>query len=1314
MSAPTALPQLLEIYKSFAATPTKPGAGPVPKEVGVFVRVQKKNGADGTPSISIEKKHIFQRILIGITGKSHQYKFEENVRHLGNLIQQGFKELGEGKGTEEDLQKVAACFGYYQDLVQYYASKHCAKEVQNQEEPQRTAPEEAKNAFVDKHLHFPLWEFEQKLKIWKNAKETGADLYATYALHFVEDAKKKALETSGTTRVSILITLFTFMKEATQLKEFDNLALAPRIRYLGTQIPKGSPLREEFNVIVAEWEKLQTPGIDLPIDASSLKKYLDDICGVLSSRLDALALSVSAEKSRAPEEAVEQPEKNPVEVKDLTESHGIETDRGPESPLPGGREALIAEDEKVKAQKLEISSQIQALDAALSSPSGNKGFSLGFYMELAALKENLKKARTTGDLQNVNAELARIQLVQRAKETESEEAEEEATGKPREPEPLQIGEEVKPEFSSGAEIGKRLLKKDELQRRIAALKASLPANSALRSELDTLELEFGRAPPSSDLSLIFGRLTIIESTAQEKPVDAPEEQERPRAIHRTKVSPQAGECEAVRMRVTELITYLEKYKQDLGVADIVDFAKKQLQLKRPPKSEHEELEGLFDSLFTISYIVDFTSTQEKSTQLRLWTLRALSVALTSPKLEKQFFVDVADFSDRAKAALYAIQRETRVDISQTLAAIDSSIPVAYREKALAFIGVKQTYDETLVTQAILENPVSVIFSHPTDWEAVHSEFNRLRNSIEDPISQLRSKIIDLTRIEKNTLLRVETLKRSLNALKKDYEFVRGFQEAQDLVTTLTEPPQSVDQFDSWQTRVGYLEKFVDHLTSILSLKSPQNEDWRQLTNWALFGITSARSQFLNRDYDHTEFAKDLEKFCAKAALRIQQTGERIDQLQRLVADVTGQCEDLNQILRARGEAALSLPEERELYQPDFFTPTSTPLSNPLDWEAIETAWEKSVSTQFDVYKGLESEILFRKLDSEERSKTVCSLQRVSQELKAHKLDAPIQRLIPTAEDLKSAPLDRLDNLLAVLNGIDLCENVLSSEKSDEPASEYQLQIARFTMNALRTYVQDMSAHTLLIPQPTAAIAWRKRVQKGEPEIFEGTLEEKSSTQLEDPLARLVDLMSVEEKLNRVSETSKRNLGEEFRSLSSSIERLKKSSSDLVADVLDTAFSISDQEEKTGSQLLSDIEAIVTLSPNSKEDPLKYRETAAIALSTLKAAFLVAECGQTLGQLSLAFAEAALSGPEDAHEDITKGQKIINDLIAKRSASQESIEISIQDYQEIEKTLTYAIVFLRWYALSPEIATAAEDLQKELRALPGIEPTQIEPEEVGEN
>jgi hypothetical protein len=1157
----SALDQLLIIYESFAAAPKKKRKGDLPREVMVFVRMQEAKTVANqieTPSKSrviVERKHAPRKFLIWLLGTSKQYEFENNMIHLATLIQNGFKELSEGTGDSKTLEKVAACFGYYQDLVRYYAAKHY-KERGGVRTEKTTYPEVSsvinptpplalqnqRDLFIERHLYAPISEYETILQKMANPKDTsretivsedkGQQLFAKHALLIVQEAKEKALDPRSldTFRTFLLSGLFTFLKKAIQLKEFTGPSLLPQIKNLEKIIPKDSPLRGGYDAIEKAWTDLQDPkqsfSFSFSFDAILLKKQLKEIYDSILFSLSALELQLGEQLPHAevPSEAVNSQRKELTSTLDRLED--TLKKRHPDLLDPPG-ESLTS---------TAVRAPLTPVGMPAESMSKNK-----------PLEQDISKTPPESDIE----ELPSFEDI--------------FTEVPEEP------------------------------------KHSVILRATVQSELET-------TAASSDLSGLFEKLKQVEveaeAEAEEKPNVVPETKEqRPRAVYRTQTPQLSEKCESIKKIIETIIKEIEVHQDDLGVAEILRSARDQLLLKRTPKTELQELENLSLALVKIRDIVEFSPKQEKPQQLRLWTLHAISIALTSQKQNDAFFETITIFCNDAYRSLDSEEQKDGINISETLAKIDEILPALDRKEILGLIENGQSYYTAQATQALLSNPISISFDEPTRWHTVFLNFNERRLPIEQSLPAVLLKVQELQRIRESTQERVKKLEQSLENLKATYRNVQGLSKACDIVNTLKkmDTPQSIETVRDRETRVIHLETFVQNIREILFFKYSRQKDQEDLTDWVLFGIFSLNTaQLQNLTINPTHSSIALETFSKLALEKIMRSGQEtlmskgydvLELVERLVS--------LNELLNSRGENTIPLPEFPTSYLPDFST--NTPLVNPLDWKAIERTWEEKRTQQKTAHMAFKVVLDTAESNSDRREQMRHSFQEISEKLKKPRYMqkffeerdvSTIQKLIPTKEDLIRGPLDRLDRLLDMLNGIAECIDVLDPRNH---ALEYQQQVAKYT---LKTLSESLQKSPLENPWEAKRLLWPSIKGPDEDSSMEEKVVEARSTQSKDFLETLCDLMNVDH-MKPISEASQRNLSEEYASINS----IKQFSTALFSPILAQKIAIPNQShgepiQKTGQELLEDIETIRRSSPRSLEELRQNRESMAAALSAI--------------------------------------------------------------------------------------------------------------------
>jgi hypothetical protein len=1224
-----ALSQIRDIYTQFETIQKKAGGIDSSKAVQVFFRVRptKKNRFETQSSsrhhtIKLEQKNRFRKFLISITGAQDQYRLEKNIDHFATLIQQGIEALARGEGNTEDVDKVAACFSRYQEIINNYAQKHSErnKKFQHQE-------------FLNIHLQKPINDFlenleakEQEIKKWENDSLEGKSLFARYALKLIEKTKSRATcdKVSAIEKIYTLCKLSLFLNGAVVQEVFLQSSFSVDLERLGQEISQDSPLRKDYKRISQEWESLQTPLQDFscPLDSVKLLEYLEQ-------RFNQLHISLAMLKLKTADSQVINEAKHHCARKIL--SHFSLVDKGPlidPKQLPQGMAEFIEEASVKVEEESDTENLKQRLEALLKRIPKEDGPWTKTKNEATQLMGELETPLQTGpkevpDIDTVltfvrdkRRELGNLlkDLEGNLKQKEEEgaapqtipedlSAVPEEEGPPLEdeiPEPETLGnqstvgrsEQKGGESRISYEVSKKALaeavelfrRKHQLSARIAKVREKAPPASSLQEPLLQLSGQLEESSTSADLSSIEGKVRQLEAKAEEEVELAEakriEEQSAAKASARKKIPPlplesKIGEMQQEILKLAKQIQ--SEHPDEIGVNEIIEFAERQAKVKRNQKTALEELLSVHDVLRHISRIFDFSPQNEKASQLRLWSLRALCLSVQREAIDKQCIESIISFCKDASEALDTANSEKGVDIEEAVASIDEIFKDKdIRSGILAKLHGEKIYALAKYTLARLSDPIEETIGEPTRWARVSQQFYVLRLPAEK-IEGLHQTVLEIERLVRETETQKDALERELDGLATVYQPTEGVKEAVKFCKALisyTSSELSVKDIQEWHTRIGTVRDFVNNLQQVLAPPQRGREDQRQLVQWMMFGIASAQAQYALEYQDATFLSHKLLRFSEEAKKQIQGPEPSSEGWFELIERL----ETRNAILRDRGEKQLTIPQVSKRPIPDFDKIGQPLLLDPLDWKQITQTWKEQLQKQKEAYAQLDSSIAIAEVDSPKREQTVKEIFELSRKLRDEsnpreildRLDASsIQSLIPSEKQLMNAPMDRLEDLSTLLHGIVEYVDILLSKA--EPL-EYQQKVAKLMLSALTSILlkqhEKVTAAGLLRPMPQEKLV--DEIQ--DTQTSEGGL----APPHEDLLSTLSSLMEVKGKVERLEGEKQRNISREL----SDIKELFGKYQDLLSPILKQTFVITTGKPgqsitKTGEEILDEIKSIAS-------------------------------------------------------------------------------------------------------------------------------------------
>lgn len=968
-------------------------------------------------------------------------------------------------------------------------------------------------------------------------------------------------------------------------EESDTENLEERLSQLETIIPQGSgpweqPLQEAHLLM----NELQKP-ISTPEERSltvTVEQVLENVAKkrkALAQVLDRLEKSLIQPGSRL------DIAKQAQELLDASQRHlEIVPDRERLTEMADPSRTASLEEDTTALRRITQEHSValrQRAQQSIDDLSGSASLSLDDELFLAQTTEDLQKAQTPSELAAVLDDIHQ-HMQQRV------EIEEQATP----------GEAYVSEVDRGLERTAQTIelfsRKEEVGQRLSSLKHTHVDPQVIAQ----LEHEIENADTVDTLSELDKRLEQIEKQGEAR-VCVSEEAPRIRAPRKVKPSPLLEEIEKVRAEIERSSQTLDEDQDLRNIADMITamtaWARSQLTVQKDPQATLEHLKKVRSALDEIFSLVYESSTQEKHKQLRLWALRAISLAVTTEEKRETLAEEISRFCDNARFSFS--QKEQPCDIEATLKQIDDFVSsFASPEEVWEILPeLHKQYRLAQETNRRLSDPRAETIHDPMHWHTVVYQFNQIRAPVEQTLPGVLAQLQSLQATAQHIEEQKQEFQTIVGRLRSTYSNVRGVTETCTVIEEMIGNEESFSS-EEWPDIVNSLLALAKNLENILSIQG-KSEKQKHLTTWMLFGITSAYHQSGMKMTSAQISA--VKRFSDLALDQIQHTEEKasiVDQYE----SVLERASKINEVLAKRHQPLVPLLQLPEYLIPDFQDVEKPSPVHLLNWKAIAETYETHRSQMQQECIDFEHRVALAEAESEDSQHQITQkLKEIRQIVRSdtyraaiqeQQYDRTIRSLLPTDTELEETPPERLKSLLHVLQGIIRCLDIL---KNKEQASEYQLQVAQSALRHIQKVIQGYSLQARTILEQLLRPSLRKITPEPVTEtgILEAVAGEETAQPPQDLLEYLENIMDVERDLTQSSAISQRNISAEFKALTQ-LFRQYPSSCD---PILEQSFQ---RARKTGQELLNDIEAFLFVSPGSVEDVQKLRAEAVSALSLL--------------------------------------------------------------------------------------------------------------------
>lgn len=669
--------------------------------------------------------------------------------------------------------------------------------------------------------------------------------------------------------------------------------------------------------------------------------------------------------------------------------------------------------------------------------------------------------------------------------------------------------------------------------------------------------------------------------------------------------------------IEDMIRYIEQNPDFPGKSELLSYA----------QQKGFKTTDLFTFLVAASNIMDLETTTERQSQLRLWALHALKNALSNKKPDDA--QQLTQFCTDAHHSLIEVGKtQDAINIGKFLAAIETSYSsvLSYIEQG------EKIYQEVRALHTSLSDPSTVSPSELT-WSSVRESFIAYRQHAEEQAASLKASIETVQASASEVEEQHRELSRLIGQIQRSYGTIPGINEALSAIALEEKPQES--SLKEWHDTLSHACLFAKNLQSILAMDSAENEAVRHLTRWMLFAVARAYEQY-GKDPAEKGLVALLAIFSNQAYREIQEASSKEPE------NMESWLDTLESRFRALEERSLSppLPSLPGSFLPD---PTSAPppssLASLLNWQAIARTWKNKREEQREAYSAFERQLETAELKTAPQDSTIRAIEDSSKRLleKRKGLETIvgvegslyILGLLPQKGTYGTAPIERLQSLLAILRDIERCLQIASAE---QPSFEYQQQAARIFLNNLVKQLHPspssapLQIRTLLWPPSVAEEKQATTGPRGE-EIFETIAEGTSSSAApKDMLYEIETLVNVEAIMRPVSETSRRNLSSELDDIGQLLVRFPQIKQEILEEQISlpagsptkkssppsrppttraigrtTVTTRLASQAVSGQVLLADIEARLSSRPSSLKELQSTREKAATALSALRSA-----------------------------------------------------------------------------------------------------------------
>jgi uncharacterized membrane-anchored protein YhcB (DUF1043 family) len=980
--------------------------------------------------------------------------------------------------------------------------------------------------------------------------------------------------------------LLVFMKNSVEKiseEKSDTENLEERLSQLERIVPQGSgPWEKSLQEAHLLMDELQKP-ISTPEERSlTVEQVLENVAKkrkALAQVLDRLEKSLIQPGSRL------DIAKQAQELLDASQRH-LETvpDREKLTEMVDpSRSASLEEDTTALGRITQEHSVAlrQRAQQSIDDLSGSASLSLDDEIFLAQTTEDLQKAQTPSELAAVLDDIH--QHMQQRVEIE---------------EPAIPGEAYVSEVDRGLERTAQtieiLSRKAEVGQRLSSLKHTR-ADPQLIAQL---EHEIENADTVDTLSELDKQLKQIEKQGEAR-VSVSEEASRIRAPRKVKPNPLLEEIEKVRAEIERNSQSLEEDQDLIVIVDMITamtaWARSQLTVQKDPQATLEHLKKVRSALNGIFFLVYESPSQEKHKQLRLWALRAISLAVTTEEKRETLAEEISRLCDNARLSFS--QKEQTCDIEATLKQIDDFVS-SFASPEVVWEILPELHEQYRLAQETnrrLSDPRAETIHEPMHWHNVVYKFNQIRAPVEQTLPGVLAQLQSLQATAQHIEEQKQKFQTIVGRLRSTYSNVRGVSETCTVIEEMIGQEASSSSKE-WPDIVNSLLALAKNLEAILSIQE-KSEKQKHLTTWMLFGITCAYHQSGMKTTSAQVSA--VKRFSDLALDHIQHTEERASVVDHYES-VLERASKINEVLAKRHQSLVPLLQLPEYLIPDFQDVEKPSPVHPLNWKAIAETYETHRSQMQQDCIAFEHRVALAEAESEDSQHLITQkLKEIRQTVRSdtyratiqeQQYDRTIRSLLPTDTELEETPPERLKSLLHVLQGIIRCIDIL---KNKEQASEYQLQAAQSALKHLQKEIQGHSLQAKTILEQLLRPSLRRITPEPvtETEILEAVAGKETAQPPQELLESLENIMDVERDLTQSSAISQRNISAEFKALTQ-LFRQYPSSCD---PILDQSFQ---RARKTGQELLNDIEAILSVSPGSVEDVQKLRAEAVSALSLL--------------------------------------------------------------------------------------------------------------------